>query len=1074
MERIEIKKIEEATTFDEIAEIRDLTFRVNEASGFDLHSLLTGGYKDPTHFIYELIQNAEDTKASKVVFKLYEDKLIFSHDGTRLFDLKDIRAITGIGDSTKNNTEDNKKDPTIGRFGIGFKAVFKICDSPKIYSGDYNFEINNLYVPRRIERIKEYSEGTHIILPFSNRERSVEDTYLMLHDAIEKLSSDTILFLRYINEISWETPNFSGSYKKKVEAKNSCGYDYYDCSIIKGDVVAANYLLFEKPLSINEKLFVSIAYRTEESENGRAIVMEKNTTKLVVFFPMDGMETFLQFKVNGPYATTNTRDNLSIEPKNKQDNELILNETIDLYTYSLKCIKALGLFNIDVLCKLPTDNQLLWQNAHSKAFYEATLKLLTEEAFLPTVKKDVFAKPTEALLVGSKELVELLSEDDTALVFDGRSKWLDVSITPNNKIYRYVNSTLGVSDIDVNAFIRRVKDKFLASKDDDWLIRFYKQVTNYSAIKDNLNKKFIRLENGNMVAPFTGDIPNVFLPRTGSKPTDESIKSIFLQNADAMAFFKSINITTMGSVEEVRQLVAEIKNSKDEEEYVLYLKLILTAYKDSTEENKRKIVEILKNEVCVLCEDEEHEKPPFYAKPTDAFIRYNNVQAIYSGIPNIYYLADIIADDSDGELMRFLETIGVNFSIKLRKLQIYNGYTSSNYKGLTRAEINELMGKAQHSSFEEVGYQLEHINEILATMTEKKSLALWNAIMHFDEKYFTSILSWRYGWSSDHLNFDAYFIRALQKAKWVYNEQGDAVSPNEIYLADVLKKYPKNIFFEKYLKFKPDYRKNLQEDEQIRLDLTDGLPTDYLMQIREAYFKAQEENSDFMPEIGAEECTAPIVEEAFQNPREGTDSDDLKKPEQAADEEVMSTPSLKDIINDLYGDDETPDDDTSDDSNKDIIAHTVSNKAKKIGDWGEKLVFNRIMKHYIADGYTVKIVHDFKYHLIKGGEILTVEHHNANGEIQKGYDISIRKGNEVIEYIEVKSRENDNRQYFKVSGTQWEFCKTLEKVHKCGDKYCVYLVTKAGTTSSEIRVFRNPYKNWVEGKLDADPVCIIL
>ncbi|NLZ72884.1 MAG: DUF3883 domain-containing protein, partial [Bacteroidales bacterium] len=91
-----------------------------------------------------------------------------------------------------------------------------------------------------------------------------------------------------------------------------------------------------------------------------------------------------------------------------------------------------------------------------------------------------------------------------------------------------------------------------------------------------------------------------------------------------------------------------------------------------------------------------------------------------------------------------------------------------------------------------------------------------------------------------------------------------------------------------------------------------------------------------------------------------------------------------------------------------------------------------------------------------------------------GYDISIRRGNEIFEYIEVKTRENENKEVFTVSGTQWEFCKTLEKKYGCGDKYCIYLVTQAGTNMAKIKVLRNPYKNWIEGKLEADPICITL
>ncbi len=42
-------------------------------------------YSDQAHFIYELLQNADDAKATSARFKLCEDKLVFSHNGTRRF-----------------------------------------------------------------------------------------------------------------------------------------------------------------------------------------------------------------------------------------------------------------------------------------------------------------------------------------------------------------------------------------------------------------------------------------------------------------------------------------------------------------------------------------------------------------------------------------------------------------------------------------------------------------------------------------------------------------------------------------------------------------------------------------------------------------------------------------------------------------------------------------------------------------------------------------------------------------------------------------------------------------------------
>jgi len=66
--------------------------------------LLEKLYPDKAHFIYELIQNAEDAGATKVEFYLKDSELLLIHNGTKLFDLSHIESITNIGDSTKKRT----------------------------------------------------------------------------------------------------------------------------------------------------------------------------------------------------------------------------------------------------------------------------------------------------------------------------------------------------------------------------------------------------------------------------------------------------------------------------------------------------------------------------------------------------------------------------------------------------------------------------------------------------------------------------------------------------------------------------------------------------------------------------------------------------------------------------------------------------------------------------------------------------------------------------------------------------------------------------------------------------------
>src|SRR5256885_10416942 len=71
--------------------------------------LLADRYDDRTHFIYELLQNAEDALARRngwsgaraVEFHLESDQLRLSHYG-KPSDDRDVRAICGMSESTKD------------------------------------------------------------------------------------------------------------------------------------------------------------------------------------------------------------------------------------------------------------------------------------------------------------------------------------------------------------------------------------------------------------------------------------------------------------------------------------------------------------------------------------------------------------------------------------------------------------------------------------------------------------------------------------------------------------------------------------------------------------------------------------------------------------------------------------------------------------------------------------------------------------------------------------------------------------------------------------------------------------
>lgn len=162
--------------------------------------LLSDRYDDRTHFIYELLQNAEDALARRVgwrgpkavSFDLDAERLRVSHYGVP-FDEKDVAGVCGIGESTKGLT-------AIGRFGIGFKSVYAFSDRPEIHSGSENFAIESYVWPAAVEPAEREEEETVILIPLRADDGEGKSE---IADGLSRLGASSLLFLREIDEIRW-------------------------------------------------------------------------------------------------------------------------------------------------------------------------------------------------------------------------------------------------------------------------------------------------------------------------------------------------------------------------------------------------------------------------------------------------------------------------------------------------------------------------------------------------------------------------------------------------------------------------------------------------------------------------------------------------------------------------------------------------------------------------------------------------------------------------------------------------------------------------------------------------------
>ena len=386
--------------------------------------ILSDLYTDDSHFIYEILQNAEDAfdnstgvSASKVVIEYYPDKLVFYHNG-KPFDEADVRGVS----SMLMGTKDRDDAQTIGRFGMGFKSVFKYTYQPEIYSDDEAFKITNYLLPVEITDGWDYEtekknivcklgEGrsfvpfskeehlTKIVIPFQKYGKDGGLVPVPGDDVLKKLDEldgEILLFLSHIQNLYWvnkETGKFAYITLKQDESDEkliTCrieGTDYDDKEEI------SRYLKFKRVFDHPEmdNAEVSVAYKLNNRADN---INEVDGSSVWVYFPTRD-ETDLPFLIHGSFETAVSREKL-MAPSSFNDDlfdelgDLIAESMLDLaerklITQVFLRRSILGAFEDE------EDNETI------PGLKEKITDVIVENGLLPD-KNGTYRKPEEMIL----------------------------------------------------------------------------------------------------------------------------------------------------------------------------------------------------------------------------------------------------------------------------------------------------------------------------------------------------------------------------------------------------------------------------------------------------------------------------------------------------------------------------------------------------------------------------------------------------------------------------------------------------------------------------------------------------
>lgn len=774
--------------------------------------LAAGLYDDRTHFIFELLQNAEDALGRRenwagprtVSFHLDQNKLTIAHFG-KPFDEGDVRSVCDIAESTK-------KESAIGRFGLGFKSVYTITDLPEIHSGDEDFAIDEFVFPKKANQTNRHADETQIVLPLRSGDVALG---LDIIQGFQRLGPGALLFLRNVEEINWSAHGgASGFYMRNPP--EILGPNVRRISLIGHetgqDEVDQNWLVFHREVFTHEQKSAGraeIAFKIlppkESSE--RWVVQPLSTSPLVVFFPTV-VETHLGFLVQGPFRTTPSRENI---PPGDLWNQHLVAETCRLLGEALVWLRDHSMLDVSVLRCLPLDSGKFSVGTRFRPAFEAVKNLLKNQKLLPTSDGE-YASAGQVKLARTQDIRDLLAPKQVEALFGANVQaWLSGDITQDRApdIRQYLMRELGIDEVRPETLLASLTREFLAAQSDQWMVTLYEFLSGQEkTLRRHLDAvPFIRLDDGSHVVTRENGKVNAFLPSSiaTSFPT---VRSAVCATPEVRQFLISLGITEPDPVDDVVwNILPKYQKEEvdvDEEAYTQDIQRILAAFNTDSAIQKEKLRAALRDTNFVMVVDAGDGKP-YIAKPGGVYIATDRLQQLFAGV------ADVLIVDNDyaclrGEDIRdLLVSCGASRYLVVEQVDSRLGYSEKERirreAGLERASWEETP-----DDFTLRG--LHQLLKLLPKLTTEEAAArakvLWEALIDLEARgtgAFYGSYKWGYSHEVKLARFSASFVRELNQTPWVPSGSGELVLPGLVIFGEL--GWKANPFLESLICFKP-------------------------------------------------------------------------------------------------------------------------------------------------------------------------------------------------------------------------------------------------------------------------------
>ena len=1017
--------------------------------------LFLNNNSDCKYFILELLQNAEDAigqnrspESRTVHFKLTDDAFSLSHYG-KPFDENDATSICNIGPSAKTESEG-----TIGKFGIGFTSVYRFTETPQISSGStHHFEIDESGEREKIDSLNDEDfQKTTIRLPFKSDSQDVKasideclnksDAKASINGGLAKLDGQTILFLRHITKIEWETSDGIISSLERTDKKE----DNHVRSVTVNSSPqgkAEHWLIFDRDVASddgNKTTSLEIAFHQSKTDEGDWSItrieprIERNLC-LSVYFPAREEKTDLGFHVQGGFETPTSRESIR---KDSEWNELLVEETGKLLVVALLWLRQKKKLDEGVLECLPIEHKF-FANGYNLLFAPVAERLVTalcEKELLPTANNG-YCKASDAFYPSTPELVQLFNVAQLESLFKQPNiRWLSIQGCQPLKGY-YLRNRLGIREISTEDIIDCLDEDFLEKQKDSWIREFYAFLFLSGQSLDAIKKKpILRLQNGRHVCPPSDSEKKVFLPPKQGETQCDCVKRQVLEGnngEDARKFVEGLGISEPDLVwEALLELVKDYdceRKTLSTTEYEKDLKTILDATKsEATDECIEELYKAIEDAFIVLVDTADGKL--LFKRPDQVYLPTDDLRTLIGDMESTFFANETIIKK---EMHDWMKDCGVRDHLRIKE-----------YKGDNRPEELRKMATRQLEYFKSYSgytdhniFALDHIFcKIRTAKLEKKhalSKKLWDQMKNVNPEYWQATLCW-----FDHLkppkerclsNLPSKLRQQLNDTAWIPDpEDGNLKKPSEISFPKDWVEHPdpfKNIPFMKpdvvkYFMSEGASEEDARELSKEYLTLDDA--KEYVTRRKENMFSKDAEERRAAKEKPAEE--KPIETSANSDSGDTPHTSDLsyRRPNRNGEPTQPSEHFTGGAVSTAPGKSKT----SSDGSKIDIVIEPSDSdippnpKAEEDKRKTEDAAINFVLKKYPD----------------------LIDANNKDNENNPGYDLHNK---EKDKFIEVKGV---SREFTRVSMTITQFQWAMDK----REQYWLYVVEYA--ESDEPKLYR--------------------